>query len=94
VIQVSTETRYYISSLNSSVQELAQRIEVTGERQSPLCSGCDSRRGQESNSHDTFGTNVCLSAEFCLELVSREGLRTWLKRIGYVLWFGETQGSI
>lgn len=26
VIQVSTETRYYISSLNSSVQELAQRI--------------------------------------------------------------------
>jgi len=30
VIQVSTETRYYISSLNSSVQELAQQFRLLG----------------------------------------------------------------
>jgi hypothetical protein len=46
-IEVTTETRYYISSLSTTAQEFADRIRGYwgGRKQSTLCTGCDSRGG-------------------------------------------------
>jgi len=89
VIQVSTETRYYISSLNSVRVGTADSSYWGVENKVHYVRDVTQER-TKSNSHDTFGTN---SAEFCLELVS-SGFENMAQANGYVLWFGETQGSI